>query len=62
MEDEEEAVEICDFFADAIDLVLLEGDPVEDELFFFEPLLQEELVGWGFCDLVKWVHGFGVHD
>lgn len=62
MEDEEEAVELCDLSSNSIDLGLLEGDAVEDELFFFEPLLQEEPVGWGFCDLVKWVHGFGVHD
>ena len=36
-----------------VDLSFLEGDSVEDQLFFFEPLLEEELVGWGLSDLVE---------
>lgn len=58
MEEEEEAVEVGDLFTDGVDLGLPDGDSVEDEFFLFQPLLEEELVGWGFCYLVKWVQGF----
>lgn len=58
VEEEEEGVEVGDFFSDTIDLGFLEGSSAENELFFFEPLLEEKLVGWGFCYLVKWVWRF----
>lgn len=55
MEQEEDAVKLCDFVTDRIDLSFFSGDSVEDEFFFFEPLFKKQLVSWGFCDLVKWV-------
>lgn len=48
MEEEEEDVEHGDFFADRVDLGFFERDSVEDEVFFFEPLLEEKPVSWGF--------------
>ena len=62
MEEEEEDVEHGDFFADRVDLGFFEGDPVEDEVFFFEPLLEEKPVSWGFGYLVKRVKLFPFHD
>lgn len=61
MEEEEEDEEGGDFFADRVDLGLFERDPVQDQFLFFEPLLQEELVAWCGCDLVKWVRQFRLH-
>lgn len=65
MEEEEEAVEVSDFFADGVDLKLFEGDAVENEIFFFEPLFEEETVGWCRGDLVERVlllHGLCLID
>ncbi|KAL3637592.1 hypothetical protein CASFOL_018760 [Castilleja foliolosa] len=60
------------FFAGRIELGLFEGDSGQDEVLFFEPLLEEELVGRVRGDLVErvwiWIHfwicvlGFGVGE
>lgn len=55
MEDEEENVKHGDFLSNRVDLGFFERDPAEDEFFFLEPLLEKKLVGWSFCNLVKWV-------
>lgn len=55
VEEEEEDVKLSDFFTDGVDLSLLEGNSVENELLFFHPLFQKQPVGWCFCYLVKWV-------
>lgn len=62
MEEEEEDVECGDLFARRIYLSLLQGYAGIDEFLFFQPLLQEELVGGCFGDLLKWVHVLPLHD
>ena len=61
MEKEKNGVKICDFFLNSIDLGFFEGDSAENQVLFFKPLFEEEFVGWGFGDLVKWVLGFRLH-
>lgn len=62
MKQEEEDVEHRDLLANRVDLGLFECDSAEDEVFLFEPLLQKKPMGWGFCDLVKWVQVLPFHD
>lgn len=62
MEEEEEDVELSDFPSNGIDLRFFVRDAAEDELFFFEPLLQEKLVCWRVCDLVERVSRLCLHD
>lgn len=62
MKEEEEDVEHCDLIANSVYLGLLESDSVQDEVFFFEPLLEEKLVGGCLRDLVKWVEMLPFHD
>lgn len=57
VEEEEEEVEVGELFTEGVELGFFEGDSAEDEFLFFEPLLEEELVGWSLGDLVKWVEG-----
>lgn len=58
VEEEEEDVELSDLSSHGIDLRLFVRDAAEDELFFFQPLFQEELVRWRVGDLVERVSRF----
>lgn len=41
MEEEEEAVVLCDLVSGRVNLGFFEGNSVEDLVFFFQPLLEE---------------------
>lgn len=61
MEEEKEAVEVSDLLTGRVDLDFFERETVEDELFLFQPLLQQEFVGWGLRDLVERMQHLRLH-
>ncbi|PON48863.1 hypothetical protein PanWU01x14_233960 [Parasponia andersonii] len=45
VEDKDEDMEHCDFMLNRVDLGLFESDSNENDIFFFESLLREKLMG-----------------
>lgn len=62
VEEEEEAVEVGDLFARRVDLGFFQREAVQNQLFLFQPLLQEELVARVTRDLLEGMHRLRFHQ
>lgn len=61
VEDEEPGAEEGYLDSDGVDLSLLRRRSPVDEVRLFQPLLQEEFVGWTVGYLVEWVDLLAIH-